>query len=43
MWVESVVLEHHGDVPVLWWNVGDFSVSDVDATLVDLFKASEHS
>jgi hypothetical protein len=40
--VERVVLEHHRDVPLLWWKVGDVAVADVDLAFVDFFEAGEH-
>ena len=43
MWVESVVLEDHCDVTVLWRNVGDVAVANEDCAFVDLFEAGEHA
>ena len=41
--VQSVVLEHHGDVAILRLHGGDILATDEDAALVDLFQASEHA
>ena len=41
--VEGVVLEHHGDVPVLRRNVGDVVVADVDGSVVHLLQTCEHA
>ncbi len=40
--VEGVVLEHHGDVPVLGRQVRDVAVTDADGTAVDVLQAREH-
>jgi hypothetical protein len=41
--VESVVLEHHRDIPVFRRNVGDVAVADEDLAVVDLFETREHA
>ncbi len=41
--VQRVVLEHHGDVPVLRGQVGDVAIADHDLPGVHLFEASEHA
>jgi hypothetical protein len=41
--VQGVVLEDHGDVAVLGRNVGEITISNKDAVVVDLFKAGEHA
>ena len=41
--VEGVVLEDHGDVPVLRRNIGDITVTDQDSSIVDFFQAREHA
>lgn len=40
--VERVVLEHHGDVPVLGRQVGDVAVADADGAAVDVLQPREH-
>lgn len=42
MRVERVVLEHHGDVPVLGRQVGDVAVTDADDAGVDVLEPREH-
>src|SRR5690606_27844904 len=42
MRVERVVLEHHGDVPVLGREMGDLPLADPDAALVDVLEPREH-
>ena len=41
--VQSIVLEHHGDVAILRLHRGDVLATDEDAALVDLFEAGEHT
>ncbi len=41
--VERVVLEHHGDVPVLGRQVGDVAVPDADGAAVDVLQPREHA
>jgi hypothetical protein len=41
--VKGVVLEHHGDVPVLRRYIGDLAVADQDPAAVDVFEAREHA
>ena len=43
MRVEGVVLEHHGDVPVLRRHVVDDDVVDGDLTIGDLLQAGDHA
>src|SRR3954469_11004300 len=40
--VQRVVLEHHGDVPVLGRQVRDVAVTDADGAGVDVLQAREH-
>lgn len=41
--VQRVVLEHHGDVPVLRRQVGDVPVTDPDGPAVDVLQPREHA
>src|SRR3954468_17572243 len=41
--VERVVLEHHGDVPVLRRQVRDVAVTDTDGTAVDVLEPRQHA
>ena len=41
--VERVVLEHHGDVPVLRRQVRDVAVTDADGAGVDVLEPREHA
>src|SRR5690606_7593676 len=41
--VEGVVLEDHGDVPILGRDIVDQGVTDVDVPLGDLLQASHHA
>jgi hypothetical protein len=40
--IESVVLEHHCDVALLWSEVGHVDIADVDASLVDVLETRKH-
>src|SRR5690606_40700543 len=41
--VQGVVLEHHGDVPVLGRQVRDVAVADADGAAVHVLQAREHA
>ena len=41
--VQRVVLEHHGDVPVLRRQVRDVAVADADGAAVDVLQPREHA
>jgi hypothetical protein len=41
--VQGVVLEHHGDVPVLRRHLRDVALADEDGAAVDLLETSEHA
>ncbi len=41
--IERVVLEHHGDVPVLGRQVRHVAVADADRSAVDVLQAREHA
>ena len=42
MRVERVVLEHHGDVAVLRWNIVDDVAADRDVAIGDVFEPCDH-
>ena len=42
MRIERIVLEHHGDVPVLGLEVVDHAIADRELTISDGFKARNH-
>ena len=43
MRVERIVLEHHGDVPVLWRHVVDQLVADIDLARGGFLEAGDHA
>ena len=43
MGIQSVALEHHGDVPVLGLHIVDKLAVDVQLTAGDLFQAGHHA
>ena len=42
MGVEGIVLEHHGDIPVLWGDPVDQDAVDVDLPFGDLLQPCYH-
>ena len=40
--IESVVLEHHGDVPIFWRNVVYHGITDGNGTFTDFLQAGYH-
>ena len=42
MRVQRIVLEHHGDVPLLWRHVVDNSLADSDFAGGDALEAGDH-
>ncbi len=40
--VEGIVLEHHGDVPVLGWDVVHHPIADLQLALADVLQPGDH-
>jgi hypothetical protein len=43
MWVQSVVLEHHRNIAIFWWNTGDITVTNENLASVYFFQTGKHS
>ena len=43
VWVQRVGLEHHGDVPVLGWDIIDDAVANPDVAFCDLFQTGQQA
>ena len=43
MWIESVVLKNHGDIPVLWRQIIDTAVADENVASRNFFQAGDHT
>src|SRR5688572_9374808 len=41
--IERVVLEDHGDVALLWWEVRDIALADADSASCNLLEPGHHS
>ena len=42
MWIQSIILKNHRDIPVLWRNIIDHSISDTNHTGGDFLKTCNH-
>jgi hypothetical protein len=43
MWIQGVVLEHHGDIAIFGGYVVNFYVADVQLALGDFFQPGDHA